>query len=267
MGAEAIPGLALSEVMGMALQYLFAMLRIGAFLLAAPLFSARFVPLPIRILFTAVLAMPVFSIFPLPDTDTLTRLEAVGLVIRELAIGVACGLVLQIIFGAAAIAGDWIAATAGLGFAAQIDPTSGTQSPVISQFFNLFLIATFVSLDGHLLALSLMLDSMRILPPAEGMDTQAIIQVGLSAGSMMLDLAARLMMPIVAVLLVLNIVIGVMTRSAPQLNVFSFGFPLTIFATVLLLFVTAPTIAPVLGNTVDAAIMALRAVLEAAGDG
>ncbi len=267
MGAAAIPGLELSEVMGMALQYLFAMLRIGAFLLAAPLFSARFVPLPVRILFAAVLAMPVFSVAPLPDPEMLSRLDAVGLVIRELAIGVAGGLVLQIIFGAAAIAGDWIAATAGLGFAAQIDPTSGTQSPVISQFFTLFLIATFVSLDGHLLAVSMMVESMRILPPGQGLDAQAMIKAGLSTGSIMLDLAARLMMPVVSVLLLLNIVIGVMTRSAPQLNVFSFGFPLTIFATVLLLFVTAPTVAPVLADTVDAALMALRAMLEAAGNG
>ena len=267
MGAAAVPGFELAAVQGALLHYLFAMLRVGAFVISAPLFSARFVPLPVRIVFAAGLALPVALSGHLPAPEALAGLSAVRWALGELAIGVACGLVLQIVFAAAVIAGDWVAATAGLGFAAQIDPSSGAQSPVISQFFGFFLLALFVALDGHLAAIGLVIESHRLLPAGAELAAPALIEAGLAAGSAMLTLAARLMMPLVSILLIVNIVIGVMTRSAPQLNVFSFGFPLTMSATIVLLFVTAPGLAPLLEETVETAIKALAAMLEAAADG
>lgn len=267
MGEEAIPGLDLADITGLTLQYLYAMLRVGAFVVASPLFSARFVPLPVRIIFAAVLALPVMATAELPEPETLGQLGAIRWVIAELAIGVACGLLLQVIFAAAVMAGDMIAATAGLGFAAQIDPASGSQSPVISQFLGMFLLAVFVSLDGHLIALGLVIDSLRYLPPGEGVDGTALIAAGQAAGSAMFAFAARLMMPLVSILLIVNIVIGLITRSAPQLNIFSFGFPLTMSTTVVLLLITVPAQAPVFTNLVGDALDAVETMLMEASGG
>ena len=255
--ATGIPGLELAALTGLALQFLFAMLRVGAFVLSAPLFSARFISLPVRIMITVCLSVPLIGRAPLPDPEALASLRAVTWALQELVIGLAAGLTLQILFAAAVTAGDRIANTAGLGLAAQVDPATGTQSPVIGQFFTLFLLAIFVTEDGHLAALDIILDSYTLIPPGSMFNAAALVASGLRTTSIMFRDAAQLMMPVVSVLLVLNFVIGVITRSAPQLNIFAFGFPLTMTATLLLLFLTATSLGPALSNSVAQALQTL----------
>ncbi|MEO1704589.1 MAG: flagellar biosynthetic protein FliR [Pseudomonadota bacterium] len=265
--ASNLPGLALGDVTGVLLQFFFAMLRVGAFIIAAPLFSARFVPLQVRIIIGVCLAVPLMALAPLPDPETLASARGVVHVFRELAIGISAGLLLQLLFAVAVIAGDRIANTAGLGLAAQIDPNTGAQSPVIGQFFSLFLIAVFLSLDGHLAAIRLVLESYTLLPMAFPIRGEALVSAGLEATSAMFLGAAQVMMPVVGVLLVLNAIIGVITRSAPQLNIFSFGFPLTMSATLILLFLTTTATGFAFSTLVEDALARLAALFEAARDG
>ena len=237
-----IPGLELAALTELGVQFLFAMLRIGAFVLSAPLFAARFVALPVRIVISVCIAVWIVRHVPMPAASDLASLQSVTWVLQELAIGLAAGLVLQIYFAAAVMAGDRIANTAGLGLAAQVDPATGSQTPVIGQFFMLFLLAIFVVADGHLVAIRLVLQSYTLLPPGPSGMALGFIDDGLGATGAMFVAAVRLMMPVVAVLLLLNIVIGVITRSSPQLNIFAFGFPLTMTVTLLLLFLTTATL-------------------------
>lgn len=262
-----LPGLELSALLGLAAQFLFAMLRVGAFVVAAPLFAARFVPLPVRIVIAVALAVPVMGQVALPAPETLASLQALPMVLRELAIGLSAGLVLQILFAAALIAGDRIANTAGLGLAAQVDPSTGAQSPVIGQFFFLFLLSIFVALDGHLQAIALVLKSYQLVPPGHMAPMQLLADVGLQAAAEMFADGARLMMPVVTVLLLLNMVIGVITRSAPQLNIFAFGFPLTMAVTILLLFATVSSLAPALAHSVAQALQVLENLFAGLANG
>lgn len=264
--ATGLPGVELSQLVGLSLQFLFAMLRIGAFVVSAPLFAARFVSLPVRIIIAVCLTVPLMGTVPLPEPEALATVTAVPWAIRELAIGLAAGLVLQILFAAAVMAGDRIANTAGLGLAAQVDPATGSQSPVIGQFFMLFLLVIFVTEDGHLAAIRLVLDSYRLLPVGAPIDAGAMTGAGMTATSRMFRDAAQLMMPVVSVLLLLNIVIGVITRSAPQLNIFAFGFPLTMTATLLLLFLTVTSLGPALAERVAWALQLLREMLNGLPD-
>ncbi|MFD0857493.1 flagellar biosynthetic protein FliR [Roseovarius aquimarinus] len=265
--ASGIPGLELSQLVGLMLQFLFAMLRIGAFVLSAPLFAARFVSLPVRIVISVCLTIALIGVIEIPAPGDLAALTAVPWAIRELAIGLAAGMLLQILFASAVMAGDRIANTAGLGLAAQVDPSTGAQSPVIGQFFMLFLLAIFVTEDGHLAAIRLVLESYRTLPIGAPIDGMALTRAGLDGTGTMFHDAARLMMPVVSVLLILNIVIGVITRSAPQLNIFAFGFPLTMTATLLLLFLTVTSLAPVLSDLVAQALALLAQMLGGAARG
>lgn len=239
--SSGIPGLELAELTDLGLQFLFAMLRIGAFVLSAPLFAAHFVSLPVRIIITVCIAVWILQHVQMPPVQNLASLTSVTWVLRELGIGLAAGMVLQIYFAAAVMAGDRIANTAGLGLAAQVDPATGSQTPVIGQFFMLFLLAIFVAVDGHLVAIRLILESYTLIPPGPVGTENAFTQAGLAATGEMFRAAVQLMMPVVSVLIVLNIVIGVITRSSPQLNIFAFGFPLTMTVTLLLLFVTTTT--------------------------
>lgn len=260
-----LPMLALSETTEILAQYMIAMLRIGAFLLASPVFGGRFVPLPVRIVATAIIALPVMARVSLPAPEVISGLSFVPVILTELIIGLAAGLLLTILFGAAALAGDRIASTAGLGFAAQFDPAGGGQTPIVATIFSLFLLSVFLGTDGHLLAIRLVLESYDILPVGAALSAQILITAGLEAGGMMFAIGAAIMLPIVAALLLLNIVIGMLTRSAPQLNVFSFGFPITMAATFLLVIVFAPGLIGSFQDLSQTGTDSIASMLEAAG--
>lgn len=264
---ETLPGLDLQEAMDAALSHLFLMLRPGAFLAASPVFGGRFVPLPVRIMAAAVIALALAGRVPAPDVlaaDAAGLLTLLPAALAEIAVGVCAGLALTIVFAAAAMAGDRIAATAGLSLAAQVDPAMGGTSPVLAQAFNLALLSVFVVTDGHLVALRMILDSMAASPPGTLADPVAVIGAGMSAGAAMFALAAQATAPVVGVLLLVNVVVGLLTRSAPTLNVFSFGFPLMMTATLILLWLTAPSAVGMLERIVQEGLAAMAAVLEAA---
>ncbi|WP_235840910.1 flagellar biosynthetic protein FliR [Cereibacter ovatus] len=237
---ETLPGIELPRLYEILTGFFFASLRIGAFLLSSPVFGGRFVSLPVRIMATIVLTLPVMAMIDLPPPETVASLQAVPMMVQEMAIGLSAGLVLSILFGAASVAGDRIAATAGLGFAAQIDPSAGGQTPIVAQIFGFGLTMVFLALDGHLAALDIVLNSYRTLPPGADFDPGRLLGAGIEAGGRMFLLGMQIMMPVVSALILINVTIGVITRSAPQLNVFSFGFPVTMTATLILLFLTAP---------------------------
>lgn len=262
-----LPGLELAAVMGLILQFLFAMLRMGAFLMTSPLFGARYIPLPIRIVASVILTIPVFMTVEMPSPAVLSQMSAVPMVLGEILIGGAAGLVLTIIFGAATIAGDRIASTAGLGFATQIDPAAGSQTPVVAQIFSLFMLAIFLGQDGHLESIRIMVESYRMIPPGVFMGANVLMTAGIDAAGLMFLAGFKLMMPVVSVLLLVNTVVGVITRSAPQLNIFSFGFPMTLMATVVLLFFSVPSLGAAMSDVLEDALNMLDAMIGGAANG
>ncbi|PWK60404.1 flagellar biosynthetic protein FliR [Roseicyclus mahoneyensis] len=263
--ATALPGLALAEVTGALLQGLFAMLRIGAFVIAAPLFAARFVPLPVRIIIAVVLTIPVVTTVEMPAPEVLASLSVVPMIAVELALGLAAGLVLQILFSAATMAGDWIAATAGLSFAAQMDPNTGGQSPVVAQLLFLLLLGLFLAEDGHLAAIRLVIQSYAVIPPGGTIAPGALTGAGMSAAGLLFETAAALMLPVVSILLIVNIIIGVITRSAPQMNLFSFGFPLMLTTAIGLLFLTVPSLGHAMASLFPRALDLMASFLIGGG--
>ena len=135
-----------------------------------------------------------------------------------------------------ALAGEKIATSGGLGFAAQIDPTTGGQTPVISNALTLFSIVTFLSLDGHLALIRAMDASFSVVAVGGRLDLYAASQFVIESAGYMFELASVMMLPVVIVLLLTNVTVGVVTRSAPTLNLFSFGFPITLLVCFLALY-------------------------------
>ena len=189
------------------------------------------------------------------------------IIVKEISIGLAAGLIMTIWFSAAALAGEKIASTAGLGFAAQMDPASGAQTPVVSQILNLLLVVLFLSLDAHLLVISIMLKSYEISPIAYSPDLRVLVASGIEAAGMMFFAAAMIMLPVITLLLMINLTIGVVTRSAPTLNLFSFGFPMTILGTFFALYFSVDALQFVFGELIDEAIGIVKLVLGDLSDG
>ena len=263
----ALPGLELQELFTFLVLILIASLRVGAFLISAPFFGGRMVPLQIRIVFSFCLGFWILGTLQFPQQSVLVGPKLILIVMQEIFIGLTVGLVLNICFAAVSLAGEKIAATSGLAFASQVDPTGGGQSPVISQIFMLFLIVVFFSVNGHLIVLGLIYKSFTLYPLGELVNYGDLIAAGLSASDILFRSAAIIVLPIVIVLLFVNIAIGFITKSAPQLNLFSFGFPMTLIGAFLILFYSVDAISFAFKDLIQLIIDLLMSFLLEKTDG
>ena len=246
-GVGPLPGVDLQFVMELLAGLFLASLRIGAFLIASPFFGGSSVPLQVRIIMAVLLGVAVLTTVEVPDWQAFAGLNGLQVILTELAIGISSGLILTIWFSAVLLAGEKIASSAGLGFAAQIDPDSGGQTPVVSKTFSLFLTVIFLSWNGHLLVLRAVADSYTYLPVGAMPAFPVLLQSGIAAAGSMFFAATIIMLPLTAFLMAINLVIGVITRSAPQLNLFSFGFPISMIGIFVLLYLWVD----VLGGAMD----------------
>ena len=262
-----LPGLGMQGIMDLMLQFFTVSLRIGSFLLASPIFGSRMVPLPIRIVFSMALTLFIYQLVPSPDLTIMTSTLAIGVIWQEIAVGLSAGLILTILFSAASIAGEQIATTAGLSFAAQADPNTGASSPVLAQIFMLFLTTLFLSVNGHLVALDMIIKSYHIMPIGAPIAFAVLIQTGIDSVSVMFEKGALFMLPVSGVLLMVNITIGIITKSAPQLSLFSFGFPLTLMTSFILLFLFVYPLAAAMQGLFDTTLQIMGLMLKEAANG
>ena len=263
----ALPGLELQELFTFIILLLIASLRVGAFLISSPFFGSRMVPIQIRIVFSFCLGFWILGTLQFPDQNTLLGPKLILIVLQELFIGLTVGLVLNICFAAVTLAGEKIAATSGLAFASQVDPNGGGQSPVISQIFFLFLIVVFFSVNGHLITLGLIYKSFEFYPLGQFTSYGELVSAGLSASDILFKSAAIIVLPIIIVLLFVNIAIGFITKSAPQLNLFSFGFPMTLIGAFLILFYSVDAIAFAFKDLIQSIIDLVMSLLVEPSDG
>ena len=263
----ALPGVQMQSLLNWLLQVLVMNMRAGAFLLSAPFFGSRMLPLQVRIVLSFSLGAFVISHIAPPSIDVLTSFMAIPLVIQELAIGLTVGLTFTIIFATAGLAGEKIASSSGLSFSMQVDPSGSGQTPVVSQILSLFCLVIFFSINGHLHAVALILESYKVVPVGAPLLWAVMIQSGIDAGGLMFSFAASIMLPIVAVLFVINLAIGIMTKSAPQLNLFSFGFPITIFSVFILITLSISPFAWAFSDLTKATTEFLGTLIQGMHDG
>jgi flagellar biosynthetic protein FliR len=178
---------------------------------------------------------------PLPAVEMFSY-TGFMMALTQILIGLTSGFILQIVFAAVVFAGQGIALSMGLGFSMMVDPQSGQQVPVIAQFYTVATTLIFISLDGHLLLIQMLLDSFKTLPIGiEGLDKAGIWSI-LEWSSMMFAGGLLLAMPVIASLLLVNVIFGVAARAAPQLQIFSVGFPVTLMLGMLLVWKTLPDV-------------------------
>lgn len=235
-------------------------LRVSAFFLAAPIFGARSVSVRVRV---ALALMIAWALAPLVDAPAISALSAVGLLIsaQQIALGLGMGFIFQLAFSAVVIAGQNIAMTMGLGFASALDPQNGVQVPVVSQLYLIFATLLFLAIDGHLLFVQGLHESFTLLPLGAPWPQDLPWVLSLWAGRMF---AAGLLiaLPALAGLLLVNIAFGVVTRAAPQLNIFAVGFPVTLLVGFLLIMLSLPTYAPLFSALLSDTFATALAMLE-----
>jgi flagellar biosynthetic protein FliR len=227
---------------------LWPFMRIGAMFAAAPIFSARSVPVRIRIILAFLIAWVLAPVLPAPPNVELISGQALLISVHQVIIGVAMGFIIQMVFAAFIIAGQSIAMAMGLGFASMIDPQNGVQVPVVSQVFLIMVTLVFLALNGHLVLIDVLARSFENLPVGMMVPSRDGLWQLVNWGSDMFTGGLLIALPAVAALLLVNLAFGVTTRAAPQLNIFAVGFPVMIMVGLSFIILTLPTITSHLGR-------------------
>lgn len=219
---------------------IFVMIRVGAAFIAAPVFGNVSVPLPVRITLAGAVGVLVLGTTSIQPPATIFALSTFVAVAAEALVGLALGFIVQIAFAAPLIAGEIIGGSMGIGFANMIDPNSGRSSPAIGQFLSILLTLLFLSLDGHLVLVDMVVKSYTALPPgAAWMNAAQLRDIALFGGYAFMA-GLLLALPVGFLLLCLNLVMGMVSRSAPSLNLFSIGLPASLAVGVISLAIALP---------------------------
>ncbi|HCN45623.1 MAG TPA: flagellar biosynthetic protein FliR [Pseudomonas sp.] len=207
--------------------FMLPLFRVAAVLMTMPVFGTSLLPQRIRLYFAvAITVVIVPALPPMPPVEALD-MSAMLLIGEQIIIGALFGLSLQLFFQAFVIAGQIVAIQMGLAFASMVDPANGVNTTVISQFLTMLVTLLFLSMNGHLVVFEVLTESFTTLPVGGGLMVnhfwELVGRMGWVLGASLL-----LVLPVITSLLVINIAFGVMTRAAPQLNIFAIGFPLTL---------------------------------------
>lgn len=202
--------------------------------------------------------MLVQPVLPTPPPVDPISPEGVLVVVQQVAIGVVMGVILQVTFAALILAGQTIATSMGLGFASAIDPQNGVQVTVVGQYYLILANLIFLSLNGHLVVIDILVTSFHVIPIGSNPISAEIFSLVAIWGTKMFAGSLLIALPIVAGVLLVNLAFGVLTRAAPQLNIFAVGFPVTILVGFILMIFSVPVLQPVLLDLFESTFLLMR---------
>lgn len=236
------PGFA--EVEGQIWIWMMAMIRPGAAMVVTPIFGAANVPIQIRIILAFMIGMVATNSvsFDLP-ADTAISLDNSIFVMGEVLVGVAIGFALQLGFSSVLIAGETISNAMGLGFASMSDPQTGQSTPVIGQFLMIVATLLLLAIDGHLMLLAAIVESYSALPPGYAFLGPDLAMGMVKFGGSLFSMGLLIALPVGGALILIQLIMGFLARTAPALNLFAVGIPVTISAGLVMLAITAPIMA------------------------
>lgn len=224
-------------MIGMFSQVVWPLGRIGGLMLVVPVFSSVLIPPRIKMIF--ILALSIVSAPFVPHELSFLNFEGYYLVymMQEFFLGLMMGFILQLVFQVFVLGGQLISMQTGLGFAVMVDPSTKASVPLISQLFLMMVSLIFLTLNGHLALLDGLINSFKVLPIGDVAIDNTLLWKVITFSSWMFKEALLISIPAVLSLLVVNLSFGIMARAAPQLNIFSLGFPITLLMGMLVLFV------------------------------
>ena len=221
--------------------FIWPLTRILGMIAIAPIFGNSAIPVNIKVVFGVMLALIVApTLEHLPRVDPVS-LEGMLILTQQLMIGFAMGFTIQIVFASIDMAGSMIGMAMGLGFAAFYDPDTHGTTPALSQFLTLLATMLFLSLNMHLALLGTLVESFHTIPIGAGLVGAPDMWLRLvKTGAEVFSSGVQLALPIVTALLVTNIALGILTKAAPQLNIFGIGFPITMTVGFVMLLILIP---------------------------
>ncbi len=207
---------------------LWPLTRILGLISVAPLFGNVSVPARVKISLGILLALIIAPTVPaMPAMDPISSTGFL-ILMQQLLIGLTMGFAMRIVFAGVEMAGEITGMTMGLGFASFFDPQTRARTSAISQFLALLILMIYLATNLHLVVLSTLAKSFELLPITGSFVSTAGLFEIVKWGGRIFSAGVQLSLPMVAALLITNIALGILTRAAPQLNIFGIGFPITI---------------------------------------
>jgi len=237
--------------------YFYPFVRIGTMISIVPLFGMRSVNARTRILLALFITIAIAPSLSLPPPVDPFTWKGVLFIVQQVLIGLAMGMIFAVVFQAFVVAGHLIAMGMGLAFAQMADPASGVTSPIVSQYFTIFVSLLFLALNGHLVVIQVVVDSFEYMPIGMSFLDQNSLRLIFEFGSYMFVAGVLIALPAITALLLINVSFGVVTRAAPALNIFAVGFPVTLLTGLVLLSLTTPVILPHLQELIQDAVQTI----------
>jgi flagellar biosynthesis protein FliR len=217
-----------ADIAGWIALLFYPLVRVLAFFATAPFFNNFAAPVRIRLIAGVAVTFGILPLVPpLPPID-LNSGTGLWILAREMGIGVAMGFAMRIVFAALLMAGEQIGFQMGLGFAVFYSPQNTAQTPIVAEYLSLLTTLIFLSLNGHLMMIATLAQSFQAIPiGAQALPANAWSNLVLFGGKIF-SAGLLFALPVTAALLITNLALGVLTRAAPQLNLFAIGFPITL---------------------------------------
>jgi flagellar biosynthetic protein FliR len=226
--------------------FIFPLARVLALIASAPIFGNKQVPARIKVGLAVVITIVIAPTLNIsPEIDPASA-QGLFVLVQQIVAGVIIGFSIRLIFSAVEMAGDLAGMQMGLGFASFYDPQNATFTPVIAQFLGIIAALAFITVDGHLYMLAALADSFRDFPIGANVPSANAFRTVAEWGGSMFGHALQFALPLIGALLITNLALGILTRSAPQLNIFAVGFPITLAVGFAALLLTIPYLAPLL---------------------
>lgn len=219
--------------------YLWAFCRIAAMLMVMVVTGSRTTPTRIRLFYALAITFAVLPVLPpLTVTIELFSFASAIVILQQLLIGIAIGTISIFVVQTFVVAGQIIAMQTSLGFASMADPANGQSTPVVGQFYVLLVTLIFLAVDGHLLMIEMIVRSFDTLPISmQGLLATDYEKLA-SWFSLMFSAALAFSIASMVAMLLVNLSFGIMTKAAPQLNIFSLGFSISMVFGLFILWVT-----------------------------
>ncbi|WP_159917585.1 flagellar biosynthetic protein FliR [Pantoea sp. 18069] len=219
---------------------LWPFVRVLAMFTAAPVFSQRSIPMRAKVGLAFLVAVCAQATLVGQPVVSVNSSDALGTLVQQIVVGLAIGFAVRLVFAALEVAGELIGLQMGLNFASFFDPASNAQISAISRFFVQIGTLMFVVINGHLLLLMAVVKSFESFP-VDGNFMESLAQMRIyEMGSAVFASAFWIALPMIAMLLFVNLALGIISRVAPQMNIYAVGFPVTLTAGLIGIVATLP---------------------------
>lgn len=251
-----------AQLHGWLVAFFWPFARITAFMAASPLWGHSSIPNQAKVGIAALVAVVIAPVLPAMPSVPIMSWAGVGIMVEQILIGLAIGLVMHIIFAVVQAAGEFIGLQMGLAFASFFDLSSGTNIMVLSRILYMITLLMFLAFNGHLMVLETLVMSFQTLPVGIGtLNPNAFELLARYAGTIFAS-GMLLALPLVSSLLIINLSLGILNRSAPQLTVFNIGFPASLTVGLILLMVLMTDIGRFLQRLFSQGLTFMQSLIE-----